>query len=184
VSVVAEAETAILASRYAIALGRLRDLAERLQRAAPSMAREAADLFGEFDRLARDLGIEPDDVGTIRDRPLPPRRERTVRATAAKMARKERAGERHCAKCDEWLPLTAFDVKNHERGTLRSWCRECMRKYQRERYVRIGERAVAIELLEGDGCLGERCGVCFKTFRVGDRVAADHLRHERCGRPS
>lgn len=88
---------------------------------------------------------------------------------------------RICSKCGEAKPLSAYLVKNHKTGNVHTMCRDCSNAYKRERYVHIGEVKIAVELLEGDACIGHACLKCGKPFVVGERVVADNLRHEECG---
>lgn len=90
-------------------------------------------------------------------------------------------GVRMCARCHELLPVTAFKPKTSKKpDELRSFCDDCWKEYQRDRYVRVGETKVSIEVHEGDGCVGARCPGCRRRFEVGDRIVADQLRHVAC----
>jgi hypothetical protein len=89
-------------------------------------------------------------------------------------------GTRRCAGCRAWKPVAEFDYKDRKRGILRSHCRPCWKAYQRERYVAANRRAIIVDLLEGDDCVGTVCLVCGQVLAIGDRVLADGIRHEKC----
>lgn len=93
-------------------------------------------------------------------------------------------GQRWCANHDEGegklLPISSFKVKDPKTGKLTSWCVECTRRYQQERYVRIGFKRVTAEVIEGDVCLGRKCPICHEPFLVGQRVQGSDVSHEEC----
>lgn len=78
------------------------------------------------------------------------------------------------------LNLEDFKVKNAKTGQRNSWCRDCSREYQQERYVRLGYKRVTAEVLEGDACVGHSCPKCGDAFLVGERIQGENVHHERC----
>lgn len=108
-------------------------------------------------------------------------------ANANRYSAKNRDGKRYCQKHDDgagaWLAPEDFDLKDKATGKRKAWCRKCTLRYQRERYAKVGTKVIAVELLEGDGCLGQKCLVCAKPFHVGDVVAGTDLRHDKCRAP-
>ena len=148
-----------------------------------TVGRELAEVVDEFQRLRRDLsGIDPHDLTPV-DIPEGSR-QNLIRENTRRYTAKNRPGERRCGRHNDgegaWLPVEAFDVKNPKTGQLKTWCRECYKEYQRERYVRVGYRVVVVELHEGDPCVGQRCPICTELFQPGQRVRGDHLAHEQC----
>ncbi len=65
-------------------------------------------------------------------------------------------------------------------GQRTSWCTDCTREYQQDRYVRVGYLRVTAEIMEGDPCLGHDCPLCHKPFEVGQRVQGVEVAHEAC----
>jgi hypothetical protein len=93
-------------------------------------------------------------------------------------------GLRRCSNCREVKPVSAFAFSDRKKGKLRADCRACYNGGQRDRYVRAGYKIVTIEVLDTDPCVGHPCPVCAQPFEAGQRIQADHLRHEHCGDPS
>ena len=87
---------------------------------------------------------------------------------------------RVCTRCGETKSTGEFHLKNKATGNVQAICKECQKAANRDRYLKVGSVAVSVELLDGDGCLGETCPGCGKPFEVGQRVKGDHLRHEVC----
>jgi hypothetical protein len=60
-----------------------------------------------------------------------------------------------CGRCKNDLPLSAFRIKNAERGTYQSYCIECNKEKNREHYQqnkdRYKQKARAYELKNGGG---------------------------------
>lgn len=162
-------------SRLDIVLGRLR----RIAREAPRFRDEINEIVAELVRLGLDDSPPPDPVRQ-------PERSRLnlVEGNQRRHATKEHDGQRRCPRHDDgrgaWLPVSAFAVKNQATGSRRAWCAECTRAYQRERYVSVADRALIVELLEGDRCIGHDCPVCGLPFEIGDRVRGTDLVHDDC----
>jgi hypothetical protein len=170
----------VIETRLDTALDRLGHLT---QRAPMSVRQELREIYEELVRVRRDLTDGP----ALRLIP-PDRRGGSWRnlseGNRRRSTAKQHAGMRRCNRHDEakgaWLPVSAFSVKNRATGTLRSWCRECVSAYQRERYVRVASKHVTVELVEGDRCIGHDCPDCGLPFEIGDRVRGADLRHEEC----
>lgn len=94
------------------------------------------------------------------------------------------AGKRWCAGHNdgegEMLSVKDFKVKNPKTGQLTSWCTACTRRYQQDRYVRVGFRRVTAEIQEGDACIGHLCPLCGFAFEIGERVQGSDVAHETC----
>ena len=166
-----------------------------LSKTAPTerMRQEMADLSREMNALRRDLAGGP----LVTGRPVPvinpnERRRidggrdgrRNIPGRTTNYAKKNRPGERHCPAHNQgkgaWLPVDDFDIKVRETGQLKSWCRGCLRVYQQERYVRAGSKAVTIEVIVGDTCVGALCPICHEPFVAGQRIQGQHTAHEKC----
>jgi hypothetical protein len=93
-------------------------------------------------------------------------------------------GKRWCAGHNDgegaMLSVKDFKVKNPRTGQLTSWCTACTRKYQQDRYVRVGFKRVTVEVKEGDACVGHDCPVCGMPFEIGERVQGENVKHEGC----
>jgi hypothetical protein len=172
----------VFTSRFDHALSRLRTFTT----SSPALR----EIYDELTRLRRDMaGLPHLDLA-------PPAEPMTHRGRAAgslrvlrtangiRHADKERDGKRHCPKHDDgagaWLARDRFGIKNQATGQLKSWCIDCTKAYQRERYVRVGARVVTVELIDGDFLIGHRCPRCEETFEVGQHVQGDDLHHEGC----
>jgi len=157
-------------------MSRLETLLQKLKLIEPFVPRshrqQLYEVIDELSRLWRDMTeANPDRLPvTAQNR--------------ARHVRKERAGKRHCPRhnggAGAWLEVSAFDVKNKKTGALRSWCHDCMVNYQRERYLRVEESRVVVEVLEGDDLLRCKCPECGRRFKAGDRVVGVDLMHEVC----
>jgi len=93
-------------------------------------------------------------------------------------------GKRWCAGHDEgagkMLEESEFGVKNPATGALTSWCKACTRRYQQERYVRVGYKRVTIQVVEGDSCVGHDCPLCGFPMEIGEKVTGSDVAHEKC----
>ena len=48
---------------------------------------------------------------------------------------------KRCGRCQTILPLSAFGIRNRRgRGDIQAYCKECLKAYNREWYVRIGKQ--------------------------------------------
>lgn len=150
--------------------------------AGSSWGRELAEVVEEMRRLRRDLaGMEAVDLAPV---VAVPSQLNLVRGNARRHQAKNRPGERRCGRHNggegAWLPIAAFDVKDKRTGQLKTWCRDCYKDYQRERYVKVRYQVVVVELHDGDACIGQDCPVCRKPFRPGQRIQGEDLVHEAC----
>lgn len=141
-------------------------------------ARLPADLLDEWRALRQALTGTPSVATIYADRT-------NVRSSnRARFERKNPApGMRLCSKCGPLVgpkPIAEFNVMNKKDGRLRSECKECYNERTRNRYLRVGQRAVNIELLDGDALVGQLCPGCNLPFFVGERVVADHVCHMGC----
>lgn len=91
-----------------------------------------------------------------------------------------KAGVRTCSKCHLPKPFDAFKVRDARRGTLTSWCVDCLSEYHHERYVAAKQDRLVVELQEGDGAIGSLCPLCRSRFKPGDMVVAHSFVHEAC----
>lgn len=87
--------------------------------------------------------------------------------------------ERECRRCGEVKPIEEFQ-KRTDADSRRTWCDDCRKTYQRERYVKIGYRAVLAEVMEDDPCVGHACPECGKPFEVGQVVVGERVVHLAC----
>jgi hypothetical protein len=92
----------------------------------------------------------------------------------------EAAATRICSKCEIPKPFDAFRIRDSRKGTLTSWCIECLTTYHHERYVEARRNRLVVELVEGDDAIGTLCPVCCSKFKPGDRVVARAFAHEEC----
>lgn len=154
--------------------------AARPERQAERKAAALAELEqgGSLRQVAAAYGLP---VGTVNgwQRAAASRSTEERRQSNAAYKTKTHDGERHCPRCDDWLPLAEFDTKN-DKGTLRWCCRECYKTYQRERYVAANKRAIIVEVVDGDEIVGATCNGCGQPFEIGDLVAGTVLRHTGC----
>jgi hypothetical protein len=179
---VAEAHAIALQIRFDHLISQMRLVEAQTPQVARAKVREVMD---ELLRIRRDLS------GLEGELPPPVACSRPAgsmlnlrRSNEGRHALKERAGQRHCPKHDEgegaWLPLGAFGVKNPATGALKSWCIECTKAYQRERYVAVTAKTMTVELIEGDRCVGHDCPSCGLPFEIGERITGENLHHEGC----
>jgi hypothetical protein len=95
-------------------------------------------------------------------------------------------GMRLCSDCgpsEGPKPVGEFRTKGtNTQGApvLDYLCRTCRRRYFCERYARVGQQIVQLEVLDGDECVGGHCPGCGNPIPVGDMVVAGGLRHELC----
>lgn len=93
-------------------------------------------------------------------------------------------GKRYCAGHNDgegaMLSEKDFKVKNPRTGQLTSWCTACTRKYQQDRYVRVGYKRVTVQVQEGDSIVGHDCRLCGFPFEIGERVQGENVAHESC----
>ena len=167
-----------LQARLSAMIGRLRTV----ERQVPGHRGALNEIIDELLRLYRDIGgveyVAPErPAASIHN---------LVVGNARRHAAKEHNGQRRCAAHNDhagaWLPVSKFDVKNHKTGALRSWCRDCTKVYQRERYVSVTAKTMTVELIEGDRCVGHDCPICGLPFEIGERVRGENLVHEGCGK--
>lgn len=91
-------------------------------------------------------------------------------------------------KPGEAIPVDLFGIDrgNNRSGTrfqkYKSKCKVCQELYRRSRmvWVKTGQRAIIVEIVEGDDFVGHACGACQEPFEVGQKVRGDDLRHEGC----
>jgi hypothetical protein len=168
---------------------RTRDLANR-RSTGPALRRDLLDLVDELARLRRDLsGLEGAPLTALPAAPAtrPPNNggQRTGTQRIGRAWFRPPDGQRYCGNHDDGagalLPIHRFGVKNAKTGQRWSWCDDCRRQYQRDRYVNVKAKTIAVELLEGDKCVGHDCPDCGLPFEIGDKVQGENLRHERCG---
>lgn len=141
------------------------------------------EVIDELVRLYRDIGGVAEVAAPLPERPAASIRNLT-QGNARRHAVKQHDGQRRCSRHNDgegaWLPVAKFGVKNQARGTLRSWCSDCTKAYQRERYVSVAAKTMTVELIEGDRCVGHDCPVCGLPFEIGERVRGENLVHDKC----
>lgn len=97
-------------------------------------------------------------------------------------------GLRRCPGCAQTLPVTKFDRKTSKGRQLKSRCRSCTKRYQRDRYLTI-RKAVAMDAalafftaLDGDAVVGMTCPECDKAIQAGEQVSLEaaprHAHHQ------
>ena len=104
----------------------------------------------------------------------------------ARRAQKEPVpGKRICSgKCGQLKKLDEFAMKNKRTGQRSAWCKECIRAYQKVRYLssqkleKLGP-VLRFILEDGDEHAGVTCPDCRRPCRIGDEVVASDavLRH-------
>jgi hypothetical protein len=90
----------------------------------------------------------------------------------------------HWHEGDRLIPRTEFSVKDQRTGSRRAWCKACMRKNSRSRYLTSTQQAklgavLRFVLEEGDAHADVMCADCGQPCRIGDEVVASDavLRH-------
>lgn len=89
---------------------------------------------------------------------------------------------RRCPRCERERPPDEFLQRPNAAGERRhfGWCDGCRKRYHKDRYLRVGVRAIVVDVQEGDWCVGQPCPRCGKKFHVGDRIQGDDLHHQTC----
>lgn len=179
-------------SRMAVFVARFDTVTQRianLARILPSTAAgdELRELSAELERLRRDLDTMSDV--DLAEPPVPPRVKGGHSRTGGTqmingVRRMPPAGMRWCANHDDgvgaMLPVASFKIKNKTTGQYASWCIDCARGYQQDRYVRLGYKRVTVEIVDGDACIGHLCRLCNRPFSVGQSVQGSDIVHEAC----
>jgi hypothetical protein len=138
-------------ARVDVLIGRLR----RIAREAPRFKDEINEIVAELVHLA--LELEPPTTPASKHAPGP-------RAMGPR---------RRCLAHNEGV---GADVSASRFRPGRDVCRECER-----RNIKVYADTVALDVVDGDVCIGHECPVCAQPFRPGERVVGVELRHEACG---
>lgn len=132
----------------------------------------------------------PAPLQLVPDPPRPstaPHHPNTGPATAARVAAKNPTPEtRRCSGiCRLVLPIEQFALR--EGGRRKSMCIECMKRYQRDRYLSVKKQramnAARLQFVvcEGDEVEGLACMDCLRPLEVGQEVhGTTSLHHVSC----
>lgn len=153
-------------------VARLRDAARQAQSAA--LKRDLERIADELLTIRKAVMGEPDEMPGYNHKTPDYLRQRKCRE------KNPAPGLRQCSKCGETRPVSMFTVTDARTGKRRADCRDCYNAGQRTRYVSAGFRVVAVELMDGDPCVGHLCPSCGHPFEVGQRVQGENVRHEGC----
>lgn len=176
--------------RFDAAIVRTRDIANR-RSTGPSTRQELLEVVDELMRLRRDLsalGTDQPMAALISARPRSPQGGGGGVRSGLQRIRGGLArppdGQRWCANHSEgegaFLPIDQFVVKNAGTGQRASWCDDCRKAYQRERYISVKAKTMTVQLIEGDLCVGRDCPGCGFPFEIGEKVRGENLVHESC----
>jgi hypothetical protein len=95
-------------------------------------------------------------------------------------------GKRRCATCKLVKPLEEFGWRNRAKGQRCSFCHDCYKSYQRERYLSVGKTKRLATLLRFVVCEEDHleldCITCHLPIEAGQEVVADDVKlcHASC----
>ncbi len=173
-------------ARFDALIVRCRDIANAESTGMPTR-RILLEVVDELASLRR--GLAALNGAPLAALPAPPPRRKSSETRAGVQMIRGRAsrppdGKRWCANHDAgegaFLSIDKFHVKDVATGKRASWCDDCRRGYQRERYVSIRAKTMTVELIEGDRCVGHDCPICGLPFEIGEKVRGENLIHETC----
>lgn len=85
-------------------------------------------------------------------------------------------GERLCARCSEWIPLSEFDPRSPGDPRPRKMCRICAGEFERDHFVAVKKAKALHQVVayltatKGDAFAGRTCGNCHEPIRLGQTV--------------
>jgi hypothetical protein len=89
---------------------------------------------------------------------------------------------RRCSKCEVIKSVDEFDWKDRKKGHRQSWCRDCWKAYQRERWLSVEKtKRLGIVVCEDDH-LEADCTTYHLPIEAGQEVVADDVKlcHASC----
>lgn len=92
--------------------------------------------------------------------------------------------QKHCGICKTLKPLQAFNARDRQ-GRPKYACADCLKRYQRQRYLRIEQRdaliAATFTVSAQDDVHAKCCRVCLAPLQIGEQVVLlGDLRHADC----
>lgn len=93
-----------------------------------------------------------------------------TKAPRGSLAIRDAKGNKHCARCDQWLDESQFARSSSSSDGFQSWCRRCQQDERKQ--TRYGFDQTAFEALVDaqDG----KCRICAREYVAGKTWHVDH----------